>query len=76
MATDFTLPELGEDIAEAEVIGVLVAVGDSVAAEQGVIEVETEKANLEVPAPHAGVIEAIHVRVGDVIKVGHPLVAI
>ena len=76
MATDFRLPELGEDIEEAEVIGVLVSVGDSVDAEQGVIEVETEKANLEVPAPHAGTIEAIHVAVGDVIKVGQPIVAI
>ena len=76
MATDFTLPDLGEDITEAEVIGVLVGVGDSVAPDQPVIEVETEKANLEVPAPHAGVIEAIHVHVGDVIKVGQPLVAI
>ena len=76
MATDFTLPDLGEDITEAEVIGVLVGVGDSVAPDQPVIEVETEKANLEVPAPHAGVIEAIHVQVGDVIKVGQPLVAI
>ena len=76
MATDFTLPDLGEDIAEAEVIGILVGVGDSIAADQPVIEVETEKANLEVPAPHDGVVEAIHVRVGDVIQVGQPLVAI
>ena len=76
MATDFTLPDLGEDIEEAEVIGVLVGVGDSVDADQSVIEVETEKANLEVPAPHAGVIEAIRVRVGDVIRVGQPLLAI
>jgi pyruvate dehydrogenase E2 component (dihydrolipoamide acetyltransferase) len=76
MATDFTLPDLGEDIEEAEVIGLLVGVGDVVTADQPLIEVETEKANLEVPAPHAGVIEAIHVQVGDVIKVGQPLVAI
>ena len=76
MATEFQLPDLGEDIDEAEVIGVLVAVGDAVDADQPVIEVETEKANLEVPAPHAGTISAIHVKVGDVLKVGQPLVSI
>ena len=70
MATDYQLPHLGEDIDEAEVIAVLVAVGDRVEDEQGVIEVETEKANLEVPAPHAGEITAIHVGVGDMIRPG------
>ena len=76
MATEFQLPDLGEDIDEAEVIGVLVAVGDAVDADQPVIEVETEKANLEVPAPHAGTISTIHVKVGEVLKVGQPLVSI
>ena len=76
MADDFTLPDLGEGIEEAEVIGILVHVGDVVEADQPVIEVETEKANLDVPAPHAGVVEAVHVEVGQVIRVGQPIVAI
>ena len=76
MATDYLLPDLGEDIDEAEVIAVLVNVGDSVELDQGVIEVETEKANLEVPAPHAGAITAIHVKVGDILKPGQVLVTI
>ena len=76
MATDYQLPDLGEDIDEAEVIAVLVNVGDRVALEQAVIEVETEKANLEVPAPHAGSITAVHVKVGDILKPGQLLVTI
>ena len=71
MATEFKLPDLGEDIDEAEVIGILVSVGDVVEVEQGVIEIETEKANVEVPAPDAGTIAAIHVQVGDMVKTGH-----
>ena len=76
MADDFALPDLGEGIEEAEVIGVLVRPGDAVEADQPLIEVETEKANLDVPSPRAGVVEAVHVAVGDVIRVGQPIVAI
>ena len=76
MADDFTLPDLGEGIEEAEVIGVLVHVGDTVEADQPLIEVETEKANLDVPSPHAGVVEAVLVAVGEVIRVGQPIVSI
>ena len=76
MATDYRLPHLGEDIDEAEVIAVLVAVGDRVEGEQGVIEVETEKANLEVPAPFAGEVTAIHVAVGDMIRPGQAIVTL
>ena len=76
MADDFTLPDLGEGIEEAEVIGVLVHAGDVVEADQPLIEVETEKANLDVPSPHAGVVEAVLVAVGEVIRVGQPIVSI
>ena len=76
MADDFTLPDLGEGIEEAEVIGVLVHVGDVVEADQPLIEVETEKANLDVPSPHAGVVEAVLVAVGEVIRVGQAIVSI
>ena len=76
MADEFALPDLGEGIEEAEVIGVLVHVGDTVEADQPLIEVETEKANLDVPSPHAGVVEAVLVEVGEVIRVGQPIVSI
>ena len=76
MATDYLLPELGEDIEEAEVIAVHVRAGDHVEPEQAVIEVETEKANLDVPAPYAGAITAVHVSVGDMVKPGQAIVTI
>ena len=76
MADEFALPDLGEGIEEAEVIGVLVHAGDTVEADQPLIEVETEKANLDVPSPHAGVVEAVLVEVGEVIRVGQPIVSI
>jgi len=67
---ELKLPELGEDIDAVEVSAVLVAVGDSVKRDQPVIEVETEKASLEVPAPAAGKITELLVSKGDQIKVG------
>ena len=70
MATEFKLPELGENINEAQVVSVLVSEGDSVEAEQPVIEVETDKAVMEVPSPMAGTIARIKVGEGDTIKVG------
>ncbi len=76
MADEYALPDLGEGIEEAEVIGVLVHVGDVVEADQPLIEVETEKANLDVPSPHAGVVEAVLVEVGEVIHVGQAIVSI
>jgi pyruvate dehydrogenase E2 component (dihydrolipoamide acetyltransferase) len=73
---DFTLPELGEGIEEADVIKVLVSAGDTVAAGQALIEIETEKATVEVPSDAAGTITAVHVREGDTIRVGQPIVTI
>ncbi|MFA7238041.1 MAG: 2-oxo acid dehydrogenase subunit E2 [Phycisphaeraceae bacterium] len=70
MATDFKLPELGENIHQAQVVSVLVAPGQSVAADQPVIEVETDKAVMEVPITVAGVIGEIRVAQGDMLKVG------
>jgi pyruvate dehydrogenase E2 component (dihydrolipoamide acetyltransferase) len=73
---DFKLPELGEDIEEADVLKVLVSEGDSVTPDQPVIEIETEKATLEVPAEAAGTITKIHVKPGDTIKVGQLIMTI
>ena len=54
MATEFKLPELGENINEAQVVSLMVAQGDTVEAEQEVIEVETDKAVMPVPINGAG----------------------
>ena len=66
MATfEFVLPELGEGMEAGDVVQVLVTVGDSIAEEQPVLELETDKAVVEVPAPVTGTVKAIHVQAGD-----------
>jgi pyruvate dehydrogenase complex dihydrolipoamide acetyltransferase long form len=76
MPTDFKLPDLGENINSAEVLKVLVAPGDTVAKEQGLIEVETDKATIEVPCNIAGTVTAIHVKDGDTIAPGQVIVTL
>ncbi|MEZ6057759.1 MAG: 2-oxo acid dehydrogenase subunit E2 [Planctomycetaceae bacterium] len=73
---DFALPNLGEGVDKADVAEVLVKVGDVIAANQPVMELETEKAVMEVPCPLAGVIEAVQVSPGDSIRVGDTLLRI
>ena len=68
--SDITLPELGEGIEEATIISVFVSPGDSIKKEQSVIEIETDKAALELPSPVDGTISEIVVNEGDVIKIG------
>lgn len=70
------LPELGENIVTADVVAVLVAVGDVIALDQSIVEIETDKAAVEVPATEAGRVVAIHVQAGQEIHVGAPLVTI
>ena len=67
---EFKLPDLGDGIASGNVIGILAAVGDTVAANQDVIELETDKATVTVPTTVGGKITAVHVTVGDTVKVG------
>ncbi|MCE5266822.1 MAG: 2-oxo acid dehydrogenase subunit E2 [Planctomycetaceae bacterium] len=76
MTIDLRLPELGENVQSGDVVGVLVHEGDTIAANDGVIEVETEKAVVEVPCPFAGTVAKIHVRKGQTIKVGETLLTI
>ncbi len=73
---ELKLPELGENIDSVEVSGVMVAVGDHVQRDQPVIEVETEKASLEVPAPVEGKVTELLVSKGDQIKVGQVVLRI
>jgi len=72
----FLLPDLGEGLAEAEVVEWKVAVGETVVIDQVVVEVETAKAVVEVPSPYAGVVEALHGAAGATVIVGTPLITI
>ncbi|MGB5847192.1 MAG: 2-oxo acid dehydrogenase subunit E2 [Ignavibacteriaceae bacterium] len=76
MATEFKLPELGENIESADVIAVLVKTGDRIEKEQSVIEIETDKATIEVPSTVEGVVTEVLVKTGDNIKVGKTLVKV
>jgi pyruvate dehydrogenase E2 component (dihydrolipoamide acetyltransferase) len=67
-----TVPDLG-DFSGVEIIDVLVEAGDEVAAEQGVVTLETEKASMDVPAPEAGRVLELKVAVGDKVSTGDPL---
>ncbi|MCF6524894.1 biotin/lipoyl-containing protein, partial [Streptomyces sp. JJ36] len=73
---EFALPDLGEGLTEATITHWLVDVGEVVAVDQPVVEVETAKAMVEVPCPHAGVITARYGDEGDEVPVGTPLVTV
>ncbi len=70
----FLLPDLGEGIQEAQILKLLVAEGDRVELDQPLMEVETDKAAVEIPSPVAGTIAKLHGGEGDVVNVGNPLV--
>jgi pyruvate dehydrogenase E2 component (dihydrolipoamide acetyltransferase) len=72
--TTFNLPDLGEGLAEAEIVRWHVKVGDTVKVDQPMVAVETAKAVVEVPSPHSGVIRALHGNPGDIVATGAPLV--
>ncbi|MFP4060197.1 MAG: 2-oxo acid dehydrogenase subunit E2 [Bacteroidales bacterium] len=76
MAREVKLPEIAENIEEATVISILVSEGDHVDEDQGIIEIETEKAASEVPSPVAGTIKEIRVSEGDEIKIGSVIAVI
>jgi pyruvate dehydrogenase E2 component (dihydrolipoamide acetyltransferase) len=76
MAIEFKLPDLGEDIETGDVVRVYVSPGDKVEKEQALMELETDKAALEIPSPATGVIKGVHVKEGDTIKIGQLLVTI
>ena len=76
MAIEFKLPDLGEDIETGDVVRVYVSPGDKVEKEQSLMELETDKAALEIPSPASGVIKSVHVKEGETIKIGQLLVII
>jgi pyruvate dehydrogenase E2 component (dihydrolipoyllysine-residue acetyltransferase) len=73
MANAFKLPDLGEGIHEGEVLAVLVSVGDKVKEGDPILEVETDKAAVEIPSPYTGTVSEIMVKPGDTVKVGDVL---
>lgn len=76
MATEFRLPEVGENIETGQVVKVLVSVGDTIEAGQSVLELETDKAVVEVEATISGTIKELHVTEGQEIKVGQPILTV
>jgi pyruvate dehydrogenase E2 component (dihydrolipoamide acetyltransferase) len=72
----FHLPDLGEGLTDAVVVDWRVAVGDAVEIDQVVAEVETAKAVVEVPCPHAGTVAELHAEPGSTLAVGAPLITV
>lgn len=76
MTTEFKLPELGENIQAGDVINVLVAVGDTITPDQPVLELETDKATVEVPSSVGGTVKAVHIKQGDKVKAGQVILTV
>ena len=74
MAKQIQIPDIGSD--EVTVTEVMVKVGDTIAEDQSVINVEGDKASMEVPAPEAGVVKEILVKVGDKVSTGTPMLVL
>ena len=75
MTQDFILPDIGEGIVECEVVEWLVAEGDAVKEDQPICDVMTDKALVQIPAVHTGVISKLYYQKGDIAKVHAPLFA-
>jgi 2-oxoisovalerate dehydrogenase E2 component (dihydrolipoyl transacylase) len=73
---DFKLPDLGEGLTEAEVVRWLVKEGDAITLNQPIVEVETAKAMVEIPAPYAGTVVKLHASEGETLDVGAALLRV
>lgn len=76
MIQEFRLPELGENIEGGDVVQVHVSKGDAIQKEQVVLEIETDKATIEVPSPFAGKVKDIHVKAGQQAQVGQLILTV
>jgi len=74
MTTSFLLPDLGEGVHEAEILSIPITEGQSVEEGDVILEVETDKAAVEIPSPCTGIIETIKVSSGDMVRVGDVLI--
>lgn len=76
MTIEIKVPDLGDGIEHGDVLSVLVREGDVIKAEQGIVELETDKAVAEVPSPKAGRVAKVHVKAGDCVPVGGTLLTL
>jgi pyruvate dehydrogenase E2 component (dihydrolipoamide acetyltransferase) len=76
MTVEFKLPDIGEGVAEGEIVQWLVSVGDTIAEDQSLVEIMTDKVTAEIPSPCNGVIKELRGSVGDVIPVESVIVVI
>ena len=75
MPADFRLPDLGEGVHEGQIVRLLVAQGDHVKEDQPLLEVETDKASVEIPSPYTGVVAKVHVAEQQVVNVGDVMIS-
>lgn len=76
MSIEIKLPELGPGIEGGDVLSVLVKEGDAVAKDQGIIELETDKATVVIPSSHAGKVSKVHVRPSQALKIGEVVLTV
>lgn len=76
MAYELKLPDIGEGVAEGEIVRWLVKAGDAVKEDQPLVEVMTDKASVEIPSPRTGTIETLHAEEGEMVPVGTVIVTI
>ncbi len=74
--TEFTLPELGENVTAGDVVRILVKAGDGITKDQPVLELETDKATIEVPSSVSGTVKDVKVKTGDKVKVGQAILVV
>lgn len=75
-ASQFRLPDVGEGLTEAEIVSWRVAVGDTIAVNDVIVEIETAKSLVELPSPFAGVVESLLVAEGVTVAVGTPIIEV
>lgn len=73
---EYKLPDVGEGLTEADIVAWKVKVGDVIAVNDVVVEIETAKSLVELPSPYAGTVTALMVKEGDTVEVGTPIIAV
>jgi pyruvate dehydrogenase E2 component (dihydrolipoamide acetyltransferase) len=76
MSTEVKLPELGENVTSGDLLKLLVKAGDKIQKDQALMELETDKAAIEVPSPIGGTVQQVHVKEGQKVKVGQLILSV